>query len=752
MAETWVSNTTAKDSAVPLVGTEVVRLVQSGASKKATINDIEGHILTGISGFGDISFYDTKADADAALAGLAADAVVEIFADETRSGRRTRYRKEGGVYVFKVELVSVISDHKSRPVIPENLLINRTQGATLRRALRDLEDGVRTSLRMMAIGDSLGGFTWNPVNAQLQDIFGAWCATEPVHGFYVGRNYNATAAAGGTTTATGGARSGHSLATGSTGAVVSKTDYTIGWDGTYVNLDPGELAIIANGGNSIIADKLHIPLIREPGAGTVKIEIAESGNSGLGAASGLWRSPIADEIISAHTLTGADLLVDLDGAFACDVVQLSVNFNRWVIKVTHTAGAGDARTLFPMYEVTTQAAVNSWFMSQGSNDFVNVDAAAVPIFAAQIAAYQPDIIVVDSDDRIASYQAFLPLLEDSIIASGLAKLPLVVLVGNPGYLNGPFNDSDIIARTDYCWEFASSRVGWDVIDGIAISGGLAQLDAVGWDNDGIHLNDPIYREMARIWAVSRGYMAFQQLRPGGAVASIADIAASESARDITADRMHVILGSPFLQDTGPMTWSYLTTGTGAGTTGADNAMQLASGATAGSTVVAYINATGTPIGDDQGLRTGNLVGGFSAHARLTANTANGRARILWTGDRAYNAAHAGALTGRGVGFILEGNVIYGIAFHGVAEGKTSGSVTLVSGGAADWYDLQVVLTPRAIDASNGTAEFFVNGASLGTLSYLHTSTFGALRTELTNGADAVAYTLRVTKPRVVTVR
>lgn len=53
---------------------------------------------------GDVNFYDTKADADAALAGLSNLAIVEVFADESRSGQRTRYRKESGSYVFKLTL------------------------------------------------------------------------------------------------------------------------------------------------------------------------------------------------------------------------------------------------------------------------------------------------------------------------------------------------------------------------------------------------------------------------------------------------------------------------------------------------------------------------------------------------------------------------------------------------------------------------------------------------------------------------
>lgn len=53
---------------------------------------------------GNIVFYDTYALANAAVGGLANLQVVEVAADETRSGKRTRYRKESGVLAFKLIL------------------------------------------------------------------------------------------------------------------------------------------------------------------------------------------------------------------------------------------------------------------------------------------------------------------------------------------------------------------------------------------------------------------------------------------------------------------------------------------------------------------------------------------------------------------------------------------------------------------------------------------------------------------------
>ena len=51
------------------------------------------------------AIYNTKADANAALASLANLAIVEVLSDESIAGSpRTRYRKESGVYVFKINL------------------------------------------------------------------------------------------------------------------------------------------------------------------------------------------------------------------------------------------------------------------------------------------------------------------------------------------------------------------------------------------------------------------------------------------------------------------------------------------------------------------------------------------------------------------------------------------------------------------------------------------------------------------------
>lgn len=57
------------------------------------------------SASGSVTFFDTKALATAGLAGIADQGIIEVVRDESLTGNpRTRYRKSGGVYVYKLTL------------------------------------------------------------------------------------------------------------------------------------------------------------------------------------------------------------------------------------------------------------------------------------------------------------------------------------------------------------------------------------------------------------------------------------------------------------------------------------------------------------------------------------------------------------------------------------------------------------------------------------------------------------------------
>lgn len=76
------------------------RLLADAAALLATNAKINAQAAAEASG--GIKFYDTRADANFALVGLPDLQVVEVNADETWGGMRTRYRKQAGAYSFKL--------------------------------------------------------------------------------------------------------------------------------------------------------------------------------------------------------------------------------------------------------------------------------------------------------------------------------------------------------------------------------------------------------------------------------------------------------------------------------------------------------------------------------------------------------------------------------------------------------------------------------------------------------------------------
>lgn len=66
------------------------------------------------SAIGPVKFFDTKAQADAAIGTLANGDIIEISQDETRAGARTRYKVQAGALVFVVNLDQVRIDLSPR--------------------------------------------------------------------------------------------------------------------------------------------------------------------------------------------------------------------------------------------------------------------------------------------------------------------------------------------------------------------------------------------------------------------------------------------------------------------------------------------------------------------------------------------------------------------------------------------------------------------------------------------------------------
>jgi len=88
----------ARDAAAADAVLTAADRVQTGLDRDATGS------IAGVS-----AFYDTKAAADAALAGLADLATVMVFVDESQGNARTVYRKQSGAYALKANLSSADS-------------------------------------------------------------------------------------------------------------------------------------------------------------------------------------------------------------------------------------------------------------------------------------------------------------------------------------------------------------------------------------------------------------------------------------------------------------------------------------------------------------------------------------------------------------------------------------------------------------------------------------------------------------------
>ena len=117
-----------------------IALIQSAPTNAASASSYASLALAAneaaeaaASASGDVLFYDTKSAANTALSGLSNGQIVEIMADESVSGLRTRYRVDAGAYVFKLVIGEPkISTVSALRAIPYSALLTTAQ--TLGRA------------------------------------------------------------------------------------------------------------------------------------------------------------------------------------------------------------------------------------------------------------------------------------------------------------------------------------------------------------------------------------------------------------------------------------------------------------------------------------------------------------------------------------------------------------------------------------------------------------------------------------------
>jgi hypothetical protein len=121
--------------------------------------------LAAANAAGPTVIYATKALADAGLAGLAANTVVEVSVDESRASRRSRYRKTGGVYVFELNLTG-----------PQTVYLDVTSGSDANSGLTALLPKLTLSaaVALLSAGDTLlikrGTRMFTPFSSTLTDL------------------------------------------------------------------------------------------------------------------------------------------------------------------------------------------------------------------------------------------------------------------------------------------------------------------------------------------------------------------------------------------------------------------------------------------------------------------------------------------------------------------------------------------------------------------------------------------------------
>lgn len=105
---------------------EAFSITAENASALAVAANVAAEAAASASG--DVLFYDTKAAANGALSGLSEGQIVEVMADESVSGLRTRYRKTSGAYVFKIVIGEAkVSTVAALRAIPYSAMLTTAQ-------------------------------------------------------------------------------------------------------------------------------------------------------------------------------------------------------------------------------------------------------------------------------------------------------------------------------------------------------------------------------------------------------------------------------------------------------------------------------------------------------------------------------------------------------------------------------------------------------------------------------------------------
>jgi len=130
---------------------DVTETYRDASAASATSASADAAIaVAAASASGDVVFYDTFADADAAKGGMSEGQIVEVHADEANSNKRTRYALESAVLVLKYTFDSALTDVPFIPSIEPAFATAFRDGVALDPKLTFSRDAVTT--RRGAVG------------------------------------------------------------------------------------------------------------------------------------------------------------------------------------------------------------------------------------------------------------------------------------------------------------------------------------------------------------------------------------------------------------------------------------------------------------------------------------------------------------------------------------------------------------------------------------------------------------------------
>jgi hypothetical protein len=411
---------------------------------------------------GDVLFFDTKADADAALSGLSEDQIVEVFVDESYGNKRTRYRVESGALVFKLDLDSVpvyatVFDLRSSAAVGaswERVKIGETgdsfvwvddltlddngqdcvlpdghtgAGRWLRLSLgytppaitplprltaKSYDLSIDTDYTAIVIADSLGAkYTTNPAGQTFTDFLSDQ---------FAGRTREVLAYAQSVSGGAGGAA----------GSVISKSDDSaIGMVGYYYDVSDGETIRLSSFGSNPFADKVRVFYVKSPGDGDLTLTLTHEDGSGYG-----------------QTSTTVDMDAPAESGYveltlAGNITGESAN-NRVLVDITASGGSVKILPWAFAYDTSKSGAFltfNRWG-SRGGYTFPDAAAfdASSAVLGKQVIDQNPDLVIFEFADPLVSGREYIESMLEYL--SDNEFFGDILLIGSPMVYEAGYSD------------------------------------------------------------------------------------------------------------------------------------------------------------------------------------------------------------------------------------------------------------------------------------------------------------------------